>query len=491
MPGIFKSRPLSARIIAVFAAVVVPTIGVLGYFFYSSQREALDNSLGQRLVSVAQTAATRFNPLILSSFVPGDEQGRSYTSYRRNLITIRDRTGLSRLYIFDRNGNSLLDTRENVPPGTPYARLEFQSHEIEQALAGGGVASFLFRGEDGVWYKSGFAPVIDADGSVVAVVGADAGASYLTHLEKLRQTVFITILLASIVVILAGILLARSVSRPVRKLVEQTRRIGHGKLDSQVEVAENTPSEIMELAHEFNRMRERLDEREENQRMMIAGVAHEIRNPLSGMALFSNLVRDSLAENSESREYIDKINIELANLKNILNQFLSYARPCPPQIKKVDLFELVEKSLALVESQLREKGAVVDNQLEKDRHFALIDQEQIGRVLLNLIQNAAAAIDYPGENGQPGNISIRCAYNTADRATLCLEVEDSGCGMDRETLDKIFIPFFTTRSDGMGLGLAIARKTIEENSGAIEVESFPGKGSIFRVHLPLAENNPR
>ena len=146
MPGILKSRPLSARIIAVFAAVVVPTIGVLGYFFYISQRDALDNSLGQRLVSVAQSAATRFNPIILSSFVPGDEQGRSYTSYRKNLITIRDRTGLSRLYIFDRNGNSLLDTQGNVPLGTPYARLEFQSREIEQALAGEGVASFLFRG---------------------------------------------------------------------------------------------------------------------------------------------------------------------------------------------------------------------------------------------------------------------------------------------------------------------------------------------------------
>ena len=179
--------------------------------------------------------------------------------------------------------------------------------------------------------------------------------------------------------ILAGILLARSVGRPVRMLVEQARRIGHGKLDRQVEVSGNTPREIMELAHEFNRMRERLDAREENQRMMIAGVAHEIRNPLSGMTLFSNLVRENIPENSESREYIDKINTELNNLKNILNQFLSYARPCPPQIKKVDLFELVDNALALVESQLSEKRALVNNQLERERHFAQIDQEQIGR----------------------------------------------------------------------------------------------------------------
>ena len=225
-----------------------------------------------------------------------------------------------------------------MPPGTPYARLEFQNHEIEQTLEGKGTASFLFRGEDGIWYKSGFAPVVDSDGSVVAVVGADAGASYLTHLEKLRRTVFITILLASIIVILTGILLARSVSRPVRKLVDQTRRIGHGKLDHQVEVADNTPSELMELAHEFNRMRERLAEREENQRMMIAGVAHEIRNPLSGMALFSNLIKENLDKNSESYKYADKVDTELVNLKNILNQFLSFARPSPPQREKKWIF---------------------------------------------------------------------------------------------------------------------------------------------------------
>ena len=108
-------------------------------------------------------------------------------------------------------------------------------------------------------------------------------------------------------------------------------------------------------------------------------------------------------------------------------------------------------------------------------------------MLLNLLQNAATALVFPGKNEQPGSISIRCTYSTTDRAAVCLEVEDTGCGMDSETLEKIFIPFFTTRSDGMGLGLAIARKTIEENSGAIEVESSPGKGSVFRIYLPVAD----
>ncbi len=481
MPRTFKLR---TRIIVAFVAFVVPMIALSGLFYYETARRSLDAALGERLTAIAQATASRFNPLFLSTFEPGDENRRNYLSYRRSLLTIKEQTGLRRLYLFDPQGKCLIDTEEGIPIGTPYARLRFlQKGEFESALAGNAAASVLFRGEDGAWYKSGFAPIKDERGEVAALVGADAGAAYLNLIAGLRRSVFAFVIIGAALTVGIGYLLARTVSRPVHRLVAEANRIGRGRMDRPVSIGPREVRELTVLAEALNRMRERLGEREENLRLMVSGVAHEIRNPLGGIELFASLARRELQSGSEADSYLERVIGEVNSLKMIINHFLEYARPAPAEPVNLDLAEAAAQAADLVSAQAKAGGARIEVDIPACVPLVRADRNQTSRMLLNLLANALDAL---AESGGRVTISARSASDNM----VAVEVADNGCGMDKQTLKKIFNPFFTTRDEGAGLGLAIVKKTVEENGGAIEVESSPGGGSRFTAFLPAAENPP-
>ena len=210
-----SNTSIRAKLILTFTALVVPLLAASGYLFHNAARDSLDRELGLRLVAVAQAAATRFNPTILTGFRRGDETGPTYGSYRASLLEIRDRTELERIFVFDRQGRSIMDTRDGVDLGSTYARLSFQQAEVKACLAGDPAASVLFRGDDGRWYKSGFAPVFDEQMQAVAVVATDASAAYLDVIRGLDRSVFLFVLLGAVVAVGMGYLLARTVSGPV------------------------------------------------------------------------------------------------------------------------------------------------------------------------------------------------------------------------------------------------------------------------------------
>ncbi len=472
---------LRTKLILTYVMFVVPVLAVSGFFYYESARRSLDAELGERLVAVAQATATRYDPLIISSFERGDEQGRTHQSYRASLVQIRERTNLKRLFVFDPELRSLLDTEDGIPIGTPYARLRFQQAETTACLEGRPTASVLFRGEDRVWYKSGFAAIVDRQGRAVAIVGTDASADYLSHIAGLRKSILAFVLLGAGLTIGLGFLLARSVTRPVNRLVSQAERIGRGKMDQPLKIDEAGTREIAFLAQALDRMRERLSQREENQRMMVAGVAHEIRNPLGGIELFASLACQELKKDSEASKYLERVIEEVGSLKKILNNFLEFARPAPPRTDNLELSPLIQTAAELVTGEAHTKAAEISINIPRQASHVRADPEQLSRVFLNLFNNALEAL--PDRNGK---ITVTAHRN--DSGEIVVELSDNGCGMDRETVKKIFNPFFTTRDNGLGLGLAIVKKTLEEIGGWIEVDSAPGEGTRFTLCLPGAQN---
>ncbi|MCE5269989.1 HAMP domain-containing histidine kinase [bacterium] len=471
---------LRTRLIVAYVAFVVPVLALSGLFYYETARRSLDRELGKGLVAVAGAVATRFEPELLASFRPGDEEFRSWQSYRAQLERMRQAAGLRRLLVFDLQFRSLLDTEPGLPIGTPLARLQYQRPEVEATLAGHPSASVLFRGDDGQWYKSGFAVVTGRDSAAVAVVAADAGADYLELVAGLGRWVILFVLLGAALTVAAGFFLARSVSRPVQRLVEAAERIGQGRLDRAVEVQRRAPREIGALAAAFNRMRQGLNEREESQRLMVASVAHEIRNPMSGIEMFAALARDEAAPGSEARGYIERVMSEVASLKLILNNFLEYARPAHPERESLDLESVAGGALDLVRPLAVERGAALELELDPQARTVFADRGQLARVLLNLLTNALQALPAGGVG------RVRVASRPGLPGETVVEVSDNGSGMDSATVEKVFQPFFTTRDTGLGLGLAIVKKTLEENGGSIQVESAPGRGSTFRLTLPSA-----
>ena len=210
---------------------------------------------------------------------------------------------------------------------------------------------------------------------------------------------------------------------------------------------------------------------------LAAGIAHEIRNPLTSI----NILIHSLTENfptKDSRwEDLKVIEEEILRINEIVDQFLRFAKPAPPLLDKTDLIPIFEETLQLLRPQI-EKGKIAVQKEFEPLPLITVDREQIKQVILNLLMNAIQAMPGGGQLSMSGRFS-------RDGYWVELTVQDSGVGIPPEDLDKLFDPFFSTKEGGIGLGLSIAHRIIDQHHGKIEVESNPGKGTLFTISLPV------
>ena len=206
-----------------------------------------------------------------------------------------------------------------------------------------------------------------------------------------------------------------------------------------------------------------------------AGLAHELRNPLGTIRASSEMLSRSLtAENEVAREMAGFIASEVDRCNALVTRFLQFARPLQLRADKSDLAHTLDGAVNLVRREV--PGIAIYKNYQPDIAPFPFDAELMERVFYNLILNAAQAT----AAGGAVTVKTRAAGGSAE---IC--VIDRGSGIDPKQLDSIFNPFFTTKPQGVGLGLAIVAKIIDEHGGKIAVESEPGKGSIFRVLLPL------
>jgi len=208
-----------------------------------------------------------------------------------------------------------------------------------------------------------------------------------------------------------------------------------------------------------------------------AGVAHEIRNPLTGIATTAQVLKERLSGRGKEIEYIDVILQEIKRLDDIINNLLIFARPLTPDPTEFSIVSVLNEALQLLreEAEDRKVDLRMESGLENDR--CILDGDQIKQVALNLILNGLQACGSGGEVV----VSVR---ETRSPARIEIEFSDTGEGITAEAADKLYNPFFTTRSEGTGLGLSISRKIIESHGGSIRHESEPGKGTRFLVELP-------
>ena len=205
-----------------------------------------------------------------------------------------------------------------------------------------------------------------------------------------------------------------------------------------------------------------------------AGLAHELRNPLATIRTSAEMLTSNLGAESEvAREVAGFISSEVDRANSLVTRFLQFARPLQVKLEKADLGQMLDRAVALVEREAH--GISIYKNYQPDIPPFAFDAELLERVFYNLLLNAAQATA-PG-----GAITVK---TRASDSTAEVTVIDRGSGIDPRHLDSIFNPFFTTKPEGVGLGLAIVAKIIDEHGGKIAVESEPGKGSIFRVILP-------
>jgi len=213
---------------------------------------------------------------------------------------------------------------------------------------------------------------------------------------------------------------------------------------------------------------------------LAAGVAHEIRNPLSSIKGFATYFKERYPDAPQDQKTANIMIAEVDRLNRVVGQLLEFARPVPVSPKLTSLKELVGDSVRLIERKAKEKQITVKTLNFAKADQVVLDPDRINQVLLNIYLNAIESMD-PG-----GELGVELSAGEADRP-IEIRVSDTGCGIPGEHLSRIFDPYFTTKSTGTGLGLAIAHNIMEAMGGRINISSRPGKGTTITLTLPIKE----
>lgn len=222
-----------------------------------------------------------------------------------------------------------------------------------------------------------------------------------------------------------------------------------------------------------------------------SNLAHEIKNPLTGIRGAAQLLSKRVKETS-LREYTSVIMSEADRLNAILNDLLDFARPAALKRKSVNIHMVLDSVILLLRQGADEGGAAPRFIKEYDPSLPPVfgDERQLTQVFLNLMKNAREAL------GGGGDIQVLTRMITEFHLVepgspggkmAAVEIRDNGCGIRGEDLESIFTPFFTTKPDGSGLGMAISLKIVKEHGGLLKIDSTPGKGTSVAVYLPIAE----
>ncbi len=476
-----EKAPRKTLLVKLVIAFVLPTVtlfSIFAVFAYEVQREELEEELGRRLEAVASAAATRLRGKYYLELGAGDEEDNlRYAGGMKRLEEVKAATGIERLYVFDRQFNTKLDTS-----GAAIGERQFQAEIDRRELAdlfedGLSTTSLLFEGVDKRPYKAGYAAVFksEKEREIVLAIGADAPADFFDRLAALRAQLILYGVFLVLAVAAVAILIGLRITRPVRSLAEAAERIGAGDLTEPIRVL--SKDEIGLLAMTMERMRSDLRARDERMQLMMAGIAHEVRNPLGGMELFSGILREELEGDEEKQSHVRRIEKEIGHLQTLVDNFLEYARRTPLDLVPVDLGELAREVAELEAGTLEEKGCEIE--LEIESVFCLADTQKLRRAVLNLLRNAIQA---GAESGKA--VLLRVAK--ADGEQALVSVTNFGSVIEAEVKERIFEPFYTTKQTGTGLGLAFVKEIIADHGGTIELQSNADSGTCFTLLLPLS-----
>jgi two-component system, sporulation sensor kinase E len=191
---------------------------------------------------------------------------------------------------------------------------------------------------------------------------------------------------------------------------------------------------------------------------------------------------DTAEVSRKLRQFLDVAKGEINRLDYIVTQFLQAIRPAPLQLKMISLNDVVEKTLELLRPEIENRGVTVKTKLARNLTATPADATQLQQVLVNLVKNAMQAMT------TGGTLSLQTGETSDD---VWLSVSDTGGGIPQEQINRIFEPFYTTKKKGTGLGLMIVQRIVRAHNGRIELESNAGRGTTFRIWLPLHERKPR
>jgi two-component system NtrC family sensor kinase len=213
-----------------------------------------------------------------------------------------------------------------------------------------------------------------------------------------------------------------------------------------------------------------------------AGIAHEIRNPLSAIKLNLQMLSKRMDREPESLEKISDSLEGIVRIDKLIRSVLNFARPTMPRFKKDSVQRVLRETVDVMKLHLKRKKISVSVDIAPTVPPISFDEDQIRQVFLNLLSNAMEAMPDGGKIKITGSMNGNAS---GKNGLFRLIISDNGIGIRREVVPKIFDPFFTTKPEGTGLGLSIVHKILEQHRAIVEVESFIGVGTVFKLTFPV------
>jgi len=278
----------------------------------------------------------------------------------------------------------------------------------------------------------------------------------------------------------------------IGKLVEGFNIMAERLKKAYAELEGKVRASNSELEKAYQTLKQRQEQLVRSEKMaalgqLSAGIAHEIRNPLTSVKIFIQSLEKEIDLDENQKEDFTIIKREIDRINEHITRFLDFARPEEPRFQSVPVHALVMDTLSLLAPRMRSTSVDLDVSLPEDLPPVEGDPKQLGQVFLNLILNAVEAMP------KGGKLTIQSTLKGVpeDQETwIQLFFRDTGCGIPEGDRPYLYDPFFTTKERGTGLGLSIVYSIVQKHNGQIEVESEPGKGSLFIVTLPVWKGKP-
>ncbi|KAF0217291.1 MAG: integral membrane sensor signal transduction histidine [Geobacteraceae bacterium] len=314
--------------------------------------------------------------------------------------------------------------------------------------------------------------------------------------EATKLFVFSTVAIILFLSVTISLVMLKFVRKPLKLIVENMARVEKGDLT--VRMTYGAKDEVGRLIASFDSMVDRLDiakkelEQYHFQQMeradrlasvgeMAAGIAHEIKNPLTGIAAAITIIKDDFAASDARMEILNEVLEQVKRLDKTVNDLLFFGKPTLPEPTYTNINSILKKTVMFASQHRGGKNIEKRLELQEDLPPAYVDPKQIQQVFLNLILNAIQAMDVNGL------LTVGTSLVEAEgRPWVRIRIADTGPGIPAQILEKIFTPFFTTKAQGTGLGLAICHKLVIQHGGKISVASEDGKGTEFTVDLPAS-----
>ena len=473
-----------------------------GWLSYNASRVALEAELDRKLVDVAGVVAIALlDPELLEAGGPRDTEFAQY--YQNLLLRLRhaghtDRADIFRWRPADSTATVVVSTlpRDSLAFGQQLAWADIERSTIAEAYELGSATTehpysfgdrmykrgiVRLRAEQSGQPASGEAAAADRRDDTEIFLGILMPADYLERLSALGWSVVALTAAAGLLAALVGWRLAGGIASRLEILSRGALRIQRGAMDRPFDL--EGEDEIGRLARAMDRMRTGIRHRDEQLRLMLSRVAHEIRNPLGGLELFAAAAQE-IEDAAERRRILERVRQEVVGLNEIIDEFLGFARPGRTEPQLHDIRESVGEAAALAEAELEKKGGTLHVDFPRKPLLGVADPLQIKRLVLNLLRNASQAGDRVWLEGAMVNGEVR------------LSVRDNGPGIPPELRGRIFEPFVGNKAKGAGLGLAIVKEMVESNHGRVELvsgaEQEDGRmeGAEFHVYLSGPEDLP-